>query len=351
VKQPPKLSQKITPNAAQRAAELQAVDLPMASDVDLYKVSSPRIFLVRMLIFLILAGFIAFILQKQIITAFMANPGLNGLIVFVLAFGILLALRQVVRLFREVRWVNALARGEADHVKAPILLAPMAVLLADRPPGSMISTLTLRAILDSIGTRLDEAREVSRYLTGLLIFLGLLGTFWGLIATVGSLSTVIKSMQIGNDAGVMFDDLKNGLASPLAGMGISFTASLFGLAGSLILGFLDLQAGQAQNRFYNEIEESLTASTSDTLLEGGRSLEGLPRDVRAALEKIAATGDQSHARANSIAIANLADGIQSLVQHMRSEQQMIRDWVESQADQGKELKAILKRLASEPERR
>ncbi len=255
------------------------------------------------------------------------------------------------RLFREVRWVNALARGESDHVKAPIQLAPMAVLLADRPPGSMISTLTLRAILDSIGTRLDEARDVSRYLTGLLIFLGLLGTFWGLIATVGSLSTVIKSMQIGNDAGVMFDDLKNGLASPLAGMGISFTASLFGLAGSLILGFLDLQAGQAQNRFYNEIEESLTASTSDTLLEGGRSLEGLPRDVRAALEKIAATGDQSHARANSIAIANLADGIQSLVQHMRSEQQMIRDWVESQADQGKELKAILKRLASEPERR
>ncbi len=323
----------------------------MASDVDLYKVSSPRIFLVRMLIFLILAGFIAFILQKQIINAFMANPGLNGLILLVLAFGILLALRQVVRLFREVRWVNALARGEADHVKAPILLAPMAVLLADRPPGSMISTLTLRAILDSIGTRLDEARDVSRYLTGLLIFLGLLGTFWGLIATVGSLSSVIKSMQIGNDAGVMFDDLKNGLASPLAGMGISFTASLFGLAGSLVLGFLDLQAGQAQNRFYNEIEDSLTASTSDTLLEGGRSLEGLPRDVRAALEKIATTGDQSHARATSIAIANLADGIQSLVQHMRSEQQMIRDWVEAQADQGKELKAVLKRLASEPERR
>jgi len=323
----------------------------MASDVDPYKVSSPRIFLVRMVIFLILAGFIAFILQKQIINAFMANPGLNGVIIFVLAFGILLALGQVARLFREVRWVNALARGEADQVKPPSLLAPMAVLLADRPPGSTISTITLRAILDSIGTRLDEARDVSRYLTGLLIFLGLLGTFWGLIATVGSLSTVIKSMQIGNDAAVMFDDLKNGLASPLAGMGISFTASLFGLAGSLILGFLDLQAGQAQNRFYNEIEESLTASTSDVLPAGGAGLEGLPRDLRAALEKIAAAGDQSHARATSIAIANLADGIQSLVQHMRSEQQMIRDWVEAQADQSKELKAVLKRLASESERR
>lgn len=325
----------------------------MASDVDPYRLSSPRIFLVRMIIFLILAGFIVFILQKQIIHAFMANPGLNGLIFLVLGFGILLALRQVVRLFREVHWVNALSDGPEAKVKPPILLAPMAVLLADRPPGAMISTLTLRAILDSIGTRLDEAREVSRYLTGLLIFLGLLGTFWGLITTVGSIGDIIKSMQVGNDAASMFDDLKNGLAQPLAGMSISFTSSLFGLAGSLILGFLDLQAGQAQNRFYNELEENLTASTSDALIASpisARNGEMLPRDLRAALDKIAATSDQSHARATSIAIANLADGIQSLVQHMRSEQQLIRDWVEAQADQGSELKAILKRLASEPER-
>jgi MFS family permease len=324
----------------------------MASDVDPYRLSSPRIFLVRMIIFLILAGFIVFILQKQIAHAFMANPGLNGLIFLVLGFGILLALRQVVRLFREVRWVNALAEGPENRVKQPVLLAPMAVLLADRPPGAMISTLTLRAILDSVGTRLDESREVSRYLTGLLIFLGLLGTFWGLITTVGSIGDIIKSMQVGNDAASMFDDLKNGLAQPLAGMSISFTSSLFGLAGSLILGFLDLQAGQAQNRFYNELEENLTASTSDALVASpvARNGEMLPRDLRAALDKIAATSDQSHARATSIAIANLADGIQSLVQHMRSEQQLIRDWVEAQADQGNELKAILKRLASEPER-
>jgi hypothetical protein len=324
----------------------------MASDVDPYRLSSPRIFLVRMLIFLILVGFIAFILQAQIATAFMANPGLNGLIFFVLGFGILLALRQVVRLFREVRWVNALPSGHAAIMKQPILLAPMAVLLGDRPPGALISTLTLRAILDSIGTRLDEARDVSRYLTGLLIFLGLLGTFWGLIATVGSIGNVIKSMQVGADAAVMFDDLKNGLAEPLAGMSISFTSSLFGLAGSLVLGFLDLQAGQAQNRFYNELEENLTASTTDTFLEGGgRLAEGTPRDLRTALDKISMTADQSHARATSIAIANLADGIQSLVQHMRAEQQMIRDWVEAQAEQGKELKVILKRLASETVRR
>ncbi|TAL77583.1 MAG: flagellar motor protein MotA [Beijerinckiaceae bacterium] len=321
----------------------------MASDMDPYRLSSPRIYLVRMVIFLILAGFIVFILQQRIAKAFMANPGLNGLIVLILIFGIILALRQVVRLFREAHWVNALPTGRASEVKPPVLLAPMATLLGDRAPGATISTTTLRVILDSIGARLDEARDISRYLTGLLIFLGLLGTFWGLITTVGSLASVIQSMQVGADATAMFGDLKNGLAKPLDGMSISFTASLFGLAGSLILGFLDLQANQAQNRFYNELEENLTASTADTLFEG-HIPEGLPVDLRAALDKIAATGDQSHARATSLAIANLADGIQSLVQHMRAEQQLIRDWVEAQADQGRELKSVLKRLASEPER-
>jgi hypothetical protein len=318
---------------------------------DPYKLSPPRLYLLRMVVFLILVGFVALILHKQIHTAFMANPGLNSLIFFVLAVGIVLTLRQVIRLFREVRWVNALPGDAGDKTKPPVLLAPMATLLGDRPAGTTISTLTLRAILDSIGARLDEARDTARYLTGLLIFLGLLGTFWGLLATVGSIGEVIRSMGTGNDASVMFEDLKNGLAAPLAGMSISFTSSLFGLAGSLVLGFLDLQAGQAQNRFYKELEDNLTASTSDATLEGGAVVEGLPRDLRAAIEKIALTADQSHARASSIAIANLADGIQSLVQHMRSEQQLIRDWVEAQAEQSQEIKVVLKRLARESEHR
>jgi hypothetical protein len=323
----------------------------MAVEIDPYKLSSPRVFLLRMVVFLILVGFVALILHRQIRIAFMANPGLNSLIFFVLAVGIILALRQVVRLFREVRWVNALPRGTSDQVPAPVLLAPMATLLGDRPPGTMISTLTLRAILDSIGLRLDEARDTARYLTGLLIFLGLLGTFWGLLATVGSIGEVIKTMQTGSDAAVMFDNLKNGLAAPLAGMSISFTSSLFGLSGSLVLGFLDLQAGQAQNRFYNELEDNLTASTTDAPIEIGPAPEGVPRDLRAALDKIATTADQSHARATSIAMANLADGIQSLVQHMRSEQQLIRDWVEAQAEQSQEIKTVLKQIVSEPEHR
>jgi hypothetical protein len=326
----------------------------MATNDDPYKLSSPRIFLVNMLAFLIIAGFVVVILYREILRAFNANPGLNGVIFFLLFIGILLALRQVIRLFREVRWVNALPRGMADEVRRPILLAPMATLLADKPAGGTISTLTLRTILDSIGTRLDEAREVSRYLTGLLIFLGLLGTFWGLLTTVGSIGDVIKSMQTGADAAVMFDDLKNGLAKPLAGMSISFTSSLFGLAGSLILGFLDLQAGQAQNRFYNELEDNLTAHTAvDTSVEviSPTAAGAVPRDLRTAFDKISSSADQSNARANTVALANLADGIQSLVQHMRAEQQMIRDWVEAQAEQGQELKALLKRLTSEAERR
>ena len=236
-----------------------------------------------------------------------------------LFIGIVLALRQVIRLFREVRWVNALPRGLENEVAQPILLAPIATLLSGRPVNeAALPTLTLRAVLDSIGTRLDEARDTSRYLTGLLIFLGLLGTFWGLLTTVGSIGGILNSLQSGGDAAVMFDDLKNNLARPLSGMSISFTSSLFGLAGSLVLGFLDLQAGQAQNRFYNELEDNLTARTAADVPLEPQPATAVPQDLRAALDKIAATVDQTQARATSIAVANLAEGIQSLVQHMRT---------------------------------
>jgi hypothetical protein len=318
----------------------------MAAPSDLTRLSSPRIFLVRMIVFLILVGFVALILYRQIERAFMANPGLNGLIGGVLAIGIILALRQVTLLFREISWANSL--GTARQTRAPILLAPMATLLGDRSEGRAISMVTLRAILDSVGTRLDENRDILRYMTGLLIFLGLLGTFWGLLETVGSIGGVINSMQTGSDAAVMFDELKNGLAKPLAGMSISFTSSLFGLAGSLVLGFLDLQAGQAQNRFYRQLEDRLSASTADVAPDSAAT--GLTADFRSALDRISASTDASGSRATSVAIANLAEGIQGLVQHMRSEQQLIRDWVEAQAAQQRDIKRLLERLASETQR-
>jgi hypothetical protein len=313
----------------------------MASETEATRLTAPSVFLVRMALFLALVGFVALILHRQIITAFFANPGLNALIFGILFLGAIYAFQQVVRLFPEVRWVNDLTGARAaKKPTAPTLLAPVAAILRDNGGARSISTTTMRAILDSVGMRLDEAREISRYLTGLLVFLGLLGTFWGLLETVGSIGDVIKSMSGGSDAAVLFEDLKNGLAKPISGMSISFTSSLFGLAGSLILGFLDLQAGQAQNRFYNELEDNLARFTADPT--GQNSLS----ELEAALRQFTAREATSGAQATS-AMANLAEGVSSLVTHMRSEQQLIRDWVEAQAAQQREVRALLEKLTRE----
>src|SRR6202453_2006507 len=313
----------------------------MASESDIRLLTSPRIFLVGMTSFLILVGFVALILYKSIALAFGANPGLNGLIVLVLLIGSLFAYRQVFRLFREIRWVNSLVGSAADaRVRAPILLAPMATMLNAGAGSRGLSTTTTRAILDSVGTRLDEGRELNRYLVGLLVFLGLLGTFWGLLETVHSISGVIDSMKTGADTTTMFDDLKSGLSAPIAGMSVSFTSSLFGLAGSLILGFLDLQAGQAQNRFYTELED---------FLAGHVETSAPPPPIEMIPDKLPVAYDPTEQRKSAAAMANLAEGIQGLVNHMRQEQQLIRDWVEAQAAQQEEVGKLLRRLAGENE--
>ncbi len=323
-------------------------------DIDPFKLSSPRIFLVRMLVFLILGALLIFILYRQIWQAFLANPGLNGLIIGVLLVGILLAFRQVIRLFPEVTWVNGfrLADPGITVERPPVLLAPMAAILGDRVGRMSMSPQTMRSIMDSIATRLDEARDMSRYMTGLLIFLGLLGTFWGLIETVGSVGKVIEGLKVGGDAGTMFDALKEGLAAPLGGMGISFSSSLFGLAGSLILGFLDLQTSQAQNRFYTDLEDWLATTVRDLAMEGqpqaalaGPAVGG---DLKAAIDRLKeAIAESGSSRAGATAMANLAEAIQGLIQHMRNEQQMIRDWVESQAQQHRDIRRLLEILVHE----
>jgi hypothetical protein len=205
----------------------------------------------------------------------------------------------------------------------------------------------MRHLLDSIATRLDEARDISRYMTGLLVFLGLLGTFWGLIETVGSVGKVIDGLKVGGDAGSLFDTLKEGLAAPLGGMGISFSSSLFGLAGSLILGFLDLQSSQAQNRFYTDLEDWLASTvreySGDQAAPSGDLLGAIER-LRFALEDGVAN------RASTAAMANLADAIQGMVAHMRDEQQMIREWADAQGEQNGEIKRLLERLARQPEK-
>jgi len=323
--------------------------MPMAKELDPLKLSSPRIFLFRMLVFVVLGGLVAFLLHKQIEVAFMANPGLNALIIGVLLIGIVLSARQVMRLYPEIAWVNNFRLADPGLAvdRPPVLLAPMAAILGSRVGRMAMSAQLMRSILDSIATRLDEARDILRYMTGLLVFLGLLGTFWGLIETVSSVGGVIQGLKAGGDAGSMFDSLREGLAAPLSGMGISFSSSLFGLAGSLVLGFLDLQSSQAQNRFYTELEDWLSTTVYDQATEpivaGGGTGE-----MRSAIDRLReAINEAGTGKSASTSMANLAEAIQGLVHHMRTEQQMIRDWVDSQAEQQREIKKLLEVMVRE----
>lgn len=322
----------------------------VAREFDPHKLSSPRVFLLSMVIFIIIVGFLAMILYRQLAEAFFTNPGLNGLILGVLGVGMLLGLVQVIRLMPEVSWVNSFRLGSIDYEsgREPVLLAPMATLLGEQRDGVSLSTGSTQSILDSIGNRLDESREISRYLIGLLVFLGLLGTFWGLLGTIGSIGDTIQSLDPSSgDTNDVLDALKSGLKAPLDGMGTAFSSSLFGLAGSLVLGFLDLQSGQAQNRFYTELENWLSSVTE---MSGDFSTEGVQNgggDINLALQQLSASIKDSSGSSNqrsTAAMANLAEGIQGLVKHMRSEQQLMRDWVESQSAQQRDIKALLQSL-------
>jgi hypothetical protein len=315
----------------------------MVRELDPLKLTSPRIFLLRMLVFVVIVGTIVGVLRKQIEIAFMANPALNGLIILVLLIGVGLALRQILRLYPEIAWVNGFRLGDPGLAvkRSPVLLAPMASILRSRAGRMTISAQMMRGILDSIATRLDEARDVSRYMTGLLVFLGLLGTFWGLIETVTSVGGVIQGLKATGDAASMFDALRGGLAAPLSGMGISFSSSLFGLAGSLVLGFLDLQSSGAQNRFYTELEDWLSTTVYDHAAEPIHA-EGSSGDMRNAVERLrAAVSEAGGNKAASAAMSNLAEAVNGLVAQMRIEQQTIRDWVDSQAERHREIKDLL----------
>lgn len=322
----------------------------MARDFDPYSLSSPKAYLSFMIIFLVIVAFIAFILYRQISVAFMSNPGLNGLIVMVGVFGILLLFGRVIRLFPEISWVNSFRTGDPGlDTRSPVLLAPMATLLGGKVGEMALTPMTARSILDSIGMRLEESREISRYLTGLLVFLGLLGTFWGLLQTVSAVGATIQSLDVGSgNSNVIFEDLKAGLEAPLSGMGTAFSSSLFGLTGSLVLGFLDLQAGQAQNRFYNELEDWL--STVTDIEPEDSSLLAAPSDdserIQASIAQLQRTVEEGGSKKASQAMANLAEGIQGLVKHVRSEQQMMRDWAESQNEQQKRVETLLTSIAA-----
>ncbi len=309
------------------------------------RLSSPQIFLLTMLVFLAIAAFVAAILWRQIGRAFQTNPGLNGLILGVLVVGIGLAFLQVVRLFREVRWVNSFREGL--ETTEPVLLAPMKSLIGRRSTMAL-STVSMRSLLDSIATRLDESRDITRYLTGLLVFLGLLGTFWGLLSTVASIGDTIRTLDPGSgEARDMLEAIKSGLAAPLDGMGTAFSSSLFGLSGSLVLGFLDLQASRAQNRFYTELENWLSSVTDLGADLGAAPQSGSVDEIRNLADRLRVMQDSGAGGPRvATAMANLAEGISGLVRNMRSEQQILRDWVEAQADEQKQMRSTLDKLAA-----
>lgn len=308
--------------------------------------SSPRPYMVRMLLFLILAGFLLLILSPQIKTAYLTNPGLNTLIAAVLTLGILYGFRQILVLGPEVRWVNAFRRADPGLAvpPAPLLLAPMATMLGDRKGRMQLNALSMRSILDSIGSRLDEQREISRYMIGLLIFLGLLGTFWGLLTTVTSVGATIHGLDVQNaDPATVFQNLKAGLEGPLSGMGTAFSSSLFGLSGSLILGFLDLQAGQAQNRFYNELEEWLSTVTDISAdMERGPGMLGETVKRLERIEHSLAAGGAGNA-----SLLALAGQVTALTEQLRNEQQLVRRLAENQ----EALRPVLDRLADTIDRK
>ncbi len=325
---------------------------------DSITLEKPTVHLVHMLVFILIVGILAAVLYAPMRTAFEANPGLNALILATLLLGVVYGLVMVWRLYREVNWVNAFRMGESNEEASPVLLGPMATLLGDANRRTMLSQQTMRSLLDSLASRLDESRDLLRYLVGLLIFLGLLGTFWGLLDTVTSVGDAIRNLDVSStQSSSVFEELKLGLQGPLTGMGRAFSSSLFGLAGSLVVGFLDLKASQAQNRFYHNFEDWLSTITDVQAGDGNGSsapafmrldLQNLNRTV----EKLSQQMEQgqrlgaytSAAPGNGAAnetMEQLADAVANLVTQMRDEQKMVRQWIQTQQVQQSEIQRLL----------
>jgi hypothetical protein len=317
-------------------------------------ITRPRRFILRMLLFVAAVLAVAAVLHQTLFDAFLATPVLNGLILGVLLAGVIYTFRQVLALEREVEWLETFRRNKPGlaGLGAPRLLAPMASMLTEKRERFTLSALAMRSLLDGIQSRLDETREISRYTVGLLIFLGLLGTFWGLIQTIGAIADVIGGMTVGSgDLPTLFNQLKSGLEAPLRGMGTAFSASLFGLASSLVLGFLDLNAGQAQNRFYMDLEEWLAQATRlSSGAIGGEGEGSVPVYVQALLEQTAenleglqrtlARGEEGRMAANQ-AVIGLTERLGQLTDQMRTSQQILLRMAEGQ----QELRPVLARLA------
>jgi hypothetical protein len=319
--------------------------------------SSPQRFINRMIVFLVLSAIVVATAYEIVFRIFMYNPVLNGLILGVLLLGIIYAFRRVLSLKPEIRWIEAFRTSHPGFSlqAAPLLLAPVATVLGEqeRRGRFVLPAVSARYLLDSISSRLDESRDISRYQVGLLIFLGLLGTFWGLLQTIGSVGEVINGLSVGEgDLVTVFDQLKAGLAAPMSGMGTAFSSSLLGLAGSLIVGFLELQATQAQNSFYNDVEEWFSGLTRLGSAEPfiGSGDVNIPAYVQALLEQTAenleglqrsvARSEENQGMVHSGLIA-LTERLSALGDQIATEQALLARLIASQ----EELRPVLARLA------
>ncbi len=332
----------------------------MAETTEPTNLEAPRVYVVHMMVFTLVVAILAAILLPSIQRAFLANPGLNGVIIGTLLLGMFHSYRMVWRLFPEIAWVNTFRVSEAggDPGRQPRLLAPMATLLRNRQ-STVLSTLSMRSLLDSLASRLDESRDLSRYLVGLLIFLGLLGTFWGLLDTVSSISDAINALDVSSaQSATVFEGLKEGLKGPLTGMGLAFSSSLFGLAGSLILGFLDLKASQAHNRFYNNLEDWLSTIT-DIAAGDGTAQTSAPQYLRLDVQSLQRSLDRFGQSIEAMkpgkggksgdteSLEQLAEAVASLVQQMREEQKMVREWARAQQTQQNDIQRLLIRATGQ----
>lgn len=325
--------------------------------------SNPVPYLVRMLLFLVAVAGLAFVLREDLLRVFLHTPILDGVIVGVLVLGIFFVFRQVILLGPEVKWIRRYQHREAGA--APLsthsinLLAPLAAMLGERED-FRLSPTAARALLDGIATRLDERRELARYLIGLLIFLGLLGTFWGLLETISSVADAIAGLQVTTgDSLQMFSKLQASIEGPLKGMSTAFGASLFGLSGSLVLGFLELQASQAQGRFHIELEEWLAHATSLSAPgPGADAAPSVPAYIEALLERNAENTDGllralkrvEESRQTMISsYGTLVDRLSSMAETMRTQQALLARFTELSIDLRGAVTKLSERVTSAEE--
>lgn len=315
----------------------------------------PTRHLIRMILFLLVVAAVAVAFHQQLIQAFMANSAINGVILAVFLIGVIYVFRQVGMLNSEIAWMEMFRRRRPgiSVQSQPRLLATVAAAFSEREGPVRLSAISTRALLDGVSARLDESGQIARYLTGLLIFLGLLGTFWGLIQTIGAVSDVIGGLRAGSGGAQpgVFEDLKVGLRGPLSGMGTAFSSSLFGLAGALVLGFLDLQVSQAQNRFFQELEEWMSTMTRH--VSGNVGFDGeqsVPAYIQALLEQTAESleglqktmgrAEEGRLSANR-SMQALVERLTHLTDQMRAEQQLLVRIAEQQI----EMQPLIRRLA------